>query len=45
MKLHGTPGGIRTLPPTENQHTDEVLKELGYDEAGIQSLRAADAVR
>lgn len=45
MKLRGTPGRIRTLPPTENQHTDEVLKELGYDEAGIQSLRAADAVR
>ena len=45
MKLHGTPGQVRSLPPAESQHTTAVLKRLGYDEARIQELRASGAVR
>ena len=44
LKLSGTPGDIRTPPPTLGQHTDAVLREVGYDEADIARLRAAGAV-
>ncbi len=45
MKLRGTPGQIRTLAPAENQHTDEILRSLGYDASGIRQLHAAGAVQ
>jgi crotonobetainyl-CoA:carnitine CoA-transferase CaiB-like acyl-CoA transferase len=32
-------------PPTLGQHTDEVLREAGYDDAGIVELRAKNVVR
>jgi formyl-CoA transferase len=32
-------------PPSLGQHTDEVLKEFGYDVAAIGELRAAGAVK
>ena len=44
MKLQGTPGKVRSLPPGESQHTTAVLKRLGYDDARIQELRASGAV-
>jgi formyl-CoA transferase len=31
-------------PPAVGQHTDEVLREAGYDAAMIESLRADGAV-
>ena len=31
-------------PPGVGEHSDEVLREAGYDEAVIQQLRAAGAV-
>jgi len=45
VKLSGTPGGIRSGPPTLGQHTAAVLAELGYDQAGIATLAASGAVR
>jgi crotonobetainyl-CoA:carnitine CoA-transferase CaiB-like acyl-CoA transferase len=44
VRLSETPGGIRHRAPLLGEHTDEVLREIGFDEAGIASLRAAEAV-
>jgi crotonobetainyl-CoA:carnitine CoA-transferase CaiB-like acyl-CoA transferase len=42
--LSRTPGAIRRAAPTHGEHTDEVLKELGYTAADIAELRKAGAV-
>jgi len=41
----GTPTRDPGPPPTLGQHTDEVLKELGYDAAAITDLRARKVIR
>jgi formyl-CoA transferase len=42
--MSATPCEIRTAPPTLGQHTEEILRELGYDKAAIQACREAGAV-
>ena len=44
MHLSDTPVSYRLAPPTLGQHTDEVLRELGYDDASIAALREAGAI-
>jgi formyl-CoA transferase len=44
LKLSRTPGSVRTPAPTLGQHTDEVLRELGYDQPSIERLRADGVV-
>ncbi|HSS35650.1 MAG TPA: CoA transferase [Patescibacteria group bacterium] len=44
VKLHATPGSIRTAPPLLGEHTDEILAELGYDRDAIGRLHAEDVV-
>jgi len=39
-----TPPSVRLPPPLLGQHTDEVLRELAYDEAAIGALREACVV-
>jgi crotonobetainyl-CoA:carnitine CoA-transferase CaiB-like acyl-CoA transferase len=39
VKLSGTPGAVRSAPPTLGEHTDRLLEELGFSERERQSLR------
>ncbi|ARP91549.1 formyl-CoA transferase [Bordetella genomosp. 9] len=43
-KLSQTPGGTRWLGPRLGEHTEEVLKSLGYDAAAIAELAASGAI-
>jgi formyl-CoA transferase len=43
-RLSETPPSVRLPPPLLGQHTDEVLRELAYDEATISALREARVV-
>src|ERR1044071_2816398 len=43
-KLSATPGGIRMRAPKLGEHTDEVLKEIGYSTADIAALRQGGLV-
>jgi len=41
-KLSRTPGAIRTPAPRLGEHTDEVLRDIGYSDADIARLRRAN---
>jgi formyl-CoA transferase len=43
-KLSETPGGTRWVGPKLGEHTDEVLRGLGYDENRIRALRERGAI-
>jgi crotonobetainyl-CoA:carnitine CoA-transferase CaiB-like acyl-CoA transferase len=44
VRLSATPGQIRRRAPTLGEHTDEVLRELGYSGEEIRELRESGAV-
>jgi crotonobetainyl-CoA:carnitine CoA-transferase CaiB-like acyl-CoA transferase len=44
-RLSATPGVWRRPAPALGEHTDEILKEAGYDAAGIAALRKAKAAQ
>jgi crotonobetainyl-CoA:carnitine CoA-transferase CaiB-like acyl-CoA transferase len=44
LHLSDTPGQIRTPPPRLGEHTDAILRELGYDDAAIADLRARGVI-
>ncbi len=45
IKLSARPATVRRPPPLLGEHTDEVLRELGYSAQDIGSLRADGVVR
>jgi crotonobetainyl-CoA:carnitine CoA-transferase CaiB-like acyl-CoA transferase len=44
VKLHATPGTVRTRAPLLGEHTDEVLTGLGYSAAEIAEMRREGVV-
>jgi crotonobetainyl-CoA:carnitine CoA-transferase CaiB-like acyl-CoA transferase len=43
-KLSGTPGDVNGAGPALGEHTDEVLREIDYDDAAIAALRARGVI-
>ncbi|MEO6349377.1 MAG: CaiB/BaiF CoA-transferase family protein [Candidatus Limnocylindrales bacterium] len=43
-KLSVTPASIRSAPPLLGEHSDEILNELGYDDAQTADLRAREII-
>jgi crotonobetainyl-CoA:carnitine CoA-transferase CaiB-like acyl-CoA transferase len=44
LKMSDTPGSIRRAAPSSGEHTDDVLKDLGYGAGDIASLRERGVV-
>ncbi len=44
VRLSETPGSVRHRPPMLGEHTDEVLRELGFSADEIEALRQSGAI-
>jgi formyl-CoA transferase len=44
IKLSRTPWQLRAVPPEKGEHTDAVLRQLGYDDKAIAELRSRKIV-
>jgi alpha-methylacyl-CoA racemase len=44
IKLSGTPGSVRSMPPMPGQHTGAIVGGLGYSPADIDVLRKEGAI-
>ena len=44
IRLGGRPLPLRGGPPGHGEHTDEILRELGYDTGATADLRAAGVI-
>jgi crotonobetainyl-CoA:carnitine CoA-transferase CaiB-like acyl-CoA transferase len=44
VKLSDTPGKVRSLAPIAGEHTEEILRELGYNKSQIGKLRQSSVI-
>ncbi len=44
IHMSRTPSAIKTHPPEKGEHTDEVLREIGLDDAQIAALREREII-
>jgi crotonobetainyl-CoA:carnitine CoA-transferase CaiB-like acyl-CoA transferase len=44
IKLSDTPGKVRSLAPIAGQHTEEILRQLGYNKRQIDKLRQSKVI-
>ncbi len=44
VRLSETPGAVRHRAPTLGEHTDEVMRELGFSGEEIEDFRAAGVI-
>lgn len=44
VKFSNTPGKVRTPPPLLGEHTDQILRDLGYSADGVSELRKIAAI-
>ena len=44
VRLSQTPGGVRHRAPTLGEHTEEVLRQLGFSQEEITALRSAGVI-
>jgi len=44
-KFSATPAEVRSLAPDHGEHTETILKELGYSDAQIEGFRRAGVVK
>lgn len=44
VKLSATPTGVERLAPGLGEHTDQVLREFGLDDAELAELRAGKVI-
>jgi crotonobetainyl-CoA:carnitine CoA-transferase CaiB-like acyl-CoA transferase len=45
IKLTVTPAGVRHRAPLLGEHTDQVLREFGFDDTDVDKLREAEVVK
>lgn len=44
IKLSETPGAVRSVAPQPGQHTDDILRSVGYTKKSIEKMRKSGAV-
>jgi crotonobetainyl-CoA:carnitine CoA-transferase CaiB-like acyl-CoA transferase len=44
FRMSATPGEIRSRPPLLGEHTDELMRELGFDAEAITDLRTREVI-
>ncbi|MFC1819497.1 CoA transferase, partial [Thermodesulfobacteriota bacterium] len=44
FKMSDTPGSVRNFAPLDGENTNDILKDLGYDQEAIETLRQKGAI-